>query len=109
MAFENIFFSISNATDDGTIFSDLYASDGSHPSIQGTYLAACVIHVSVTGESSVGLPTTGGINQSRTLELQQWADHTVFNTSGLTYPWQLEDLGVEFGVIPVQFSILTLG
>ena len=98
MAFENIFFSISNATDDGTIFSDLYASDGSHPSIQGTYLAACVIHVSVTGESSVGLPTTGGMNQSRTLELQQWADHTVFNTSGLTYPWQLEDLGVEFGV-----------
>ena len=62
MAFENIFFSISNATDDGTIFSDLYASDGSHPSIQGTYLAACVIHVSVTGESSVGLPSTGGIN-----------------------------------------------
>ena len=98
MAFENIFFSISNATDDGSIFSDLYASDGSHPSIQGTYLAACVIHVSVTGESSVGLPTTGGMNQSRTLELQQWADHTVFNTSGLTYPWQLEDLGVEFGV-----------
>ena len=98
MAFENIFFSISNATDDGTIFSDLYASDGSHPSIQGSYLAACVIHVSVTGESSVGLPSTGGINQSRTLELQQWADHTVFNTSGLTYPWQLGDLGVEFGV-----------
>ena len=30
--------------------------------------------------------------------MQQWADHTVFNTSGLTYPWQLEDLGVEFGV-----------
>ena len=98
MAFENIFLSISNATEDGTIFSDLYAADGSHPSIQGTYLAACVIHTSVTGESTVGLPSTGGINASRTLELQQWADHTVFNTSGLTYPWQLEDLGVEFGV-----------
>ena len=98
MAFENIFFSLSNATEDGTIFSDLYAPDGKHPSIQGTYLAACVIHVSVTGESSVGLPSTGGINGSRTLEIQQWADHTVFNTSGLIYPWQLEDLGVEFGV-----------
>ena len=98
MAFENIFLSISNATEDGTIFSDLYAADGSHPSIQGTYLAACVIHTSVTGESTVGLPSTGGINASRTLELQQWADHTVFNTSGLTYPWQLGDLGVEFGV-----------
>ena len=68
MAFENIFLSISNATEDGTIFSDLYAADGSHPSIQGTYLAACVIHTSVTGESTVGLPSTGGINASRTLE-----------------------------------------
>ena len=97
MAYENIFFSIPNASEDGTIFSDLYAPDGSHPSIQGTYLAACVIHSSVTGESSIGLPSTGGINGSRTFELQQWADHTVFNTSGFTYPWQLDDLGVEFG------------
>ncbi|MED6313076.1 MAG: hypothetical protein VX653_04480 [Candidatus Thermoplasmatota archaeon] len=98
LAFENIFNSLTNATEDGTIFSDLYASDGKHPSIQGTYLAACVIHVSVTGTDSVGLPSTGGINATRTLELQQWADHTVLNTSGLTYPWQLQDLGVEFGV-----------
>ena len=98
LAFENIFNSLTNATEDGTIFSDLYASDGKHPSIQGTYLAACVIHVSVTGTDSVGLPSTGGINATRTLELQQWADHTVLNTSGLTYPWQLQDLDVEFGV-----------
>ena len=77
LAFENIFNSLTNATEDGTIFSDLYASDGKHPSIQGTYLAACVIHVSVTGTDSVGLPSTGGINATRTLELQQWADHTV--------------------------------
>ncbi len=97
IAYENIFLSIPNATEEGTIFSDLYASDGSHPSIQGTYLAACVIHSSVTGVSSIGLPSTGGINGSRTLELQQWADHTVFNTSGFTYPWQLDGLGVEFG------------
>ncbi len=101
LAHWNIFDSLTNPTSDGTIFSDLYAADDSHPSIQGTYLAACVIHVAITGIPSVGLPSTGGINATRTLELQQWADHTVFNTSvadGLTYPWMYEDPGVEFGV-----------
>ncbi len=101
LAHWNIHDSLTNPTADGTIFSDLYASDNSHPSIQGTYLAACVIHVAVSGIASVGLPSTGGINASRTLELQQWADHTVLNTSradGLTYPWEYEDPGVEFGV-----------
>jgi len=101
LAHWNIYDSLTNPTADGTIFSDLYSADDSHPSIQGTYLAACVIHVSVSGIPSVGLPSTGGINASRTLELQQWADHTVLNTSaadGLTYPWQYEDPGVEFGV-----------
>ena len=101
MAHENIHDSLNNPTANYTIFSDLYASDGKHPSIQGTYLAACVIHVSITGLPSVGLPSTGGINASRTLALQEWADHTVLNSSleaGLTYPWQYEDPGVEFGV-----------
>lgn len=101
LAHWNIFDSLNNPTADGTIFSDLYASDDSHPSVQGTYLAACVIHVSLTGIASVGLPSTGGINASRTLELQEWADHTVLNTSvadGFTYPWMYEDPGVEFGV-----------
>ena len=101
MAHENIHDSLNNPTANYTIFSDLYASDGKHPSIQGTYLAACVIHVSMTGLPSVGLPSTGGINATRTLALQEWADHTVLNSSleaGLTYPWQYEDPGVEFGV-----------
>lgn len=101
LAHWNIFDSLTDPTADGTVFSDLYAADDSHPSIQGTYLAACVIHVAITGIPSVGLPSTGGINATRTLELQQWADHTVLNTSvadGLIYPWMYEDPGVEFGV-----------
>ena len=36
-----------NATGDGTAFSTLYGSDGSHPSIDGTYLAACVFHSTI--------------------------------------------------------------
>jgi len=34
----------------------LYASDGSHPSRLGSYLAACVIFSTLTGESCKGLP-----------------------------------------------------
>ncbi|WP_347720796.1 DUF4886 domain-containing protein [Candidatus Nanohalovita haloferacivicina] len=33
----------------GTVFYDLYASDGSHPSVQGSYLAALVIGATSTG------------------------------------------------------------
>ncbi len=35
-------------TDSGTLFHGLYAGDGSHPSTRGTYLAACVMHSTIT-------------------------------------------------------------
>ena len=35
---------------------DLYAKDGSHPSVQGTYLAACVFYATLLNKSPVGLP-----------------------------------------------------
>lgn len=34
----------------------LYVSDGSHPNAAGSYLAACVIYASLTGESPIGAP-----------------------------------------------------
>lgn len=34
----------------------LFASDGSHPSAAGSYLAACVFFATITGKSPVGLP-----------------------------------------------------
>lgn len=33
----------------------LFAADGSHPSIDGTYLVACVFHAKLTGHSPVGV------------------------------------------------------
>ena len=38
----------------GNLFYDLYTSDGSHPSLSGSYLAACVFHATVTGETCAG-------------------------------------------------------
>ena len=87
-----------NATDDSTAFSTLYGSDGSHPSIDGTYLAACVFHSTITGESSVGSAAPSQIAPWRALELQQAAAATVFNeTPDYTYPWQVEGSNVRFG------------
>ena len=87
-----------NATDGWTSFSALYSSDGSHPSIDGTYLAACVMHSTITGESSVGTDAPSQISPERALELQQAAAATVFNeTPNYTYPWQIERSEVRFG------------
>jgi hypothetical protein len=36
----------------------LYAADGLHPSVYGTYLAALVIHGRLTGRSPIGLPAS---------------------------------------------------
>ncbi|OGL45688.1 MAG: hypothetical protein A2161_08600 [Candidatus Schekmanbacteria bacterium RBG_13_48_7] len=40
---------------------DLWAADNSHPTLKGTYLAACVFYVTLFHESPVGLPYTGGL------------------------------------------------
>jgi len=75
----------------GNLFYDLYSSDGSHPSLSGSYLAACVFHATVTGETCAGSTDTVNLNSSTKLALQQAADDTVFNqTTGISYyPWEV--------------------
>jgi uncharacterized membrane protein len=78
-----------NASVTGNTFYDLYNADGSHPSLAGSYLAACVLYATMTGETPVGSNDTVALSSSLKLELQQAAAATVFNeTSHLTYPWQ---------------------
>ena len=78
-----------NATVSGNTFYDLYNADGSHPSLAGSYLAACVLYATMTGDSPVGSSDTVSLNATLKLELQQAAAATVFNeTSHLSYPWQ---------------------
>ena len=77
-----------NASLSGNLFYDLYSSDGSHPSVAGSYLAACVLYATMTGASPVGSNDTVVLNSTVKLQLQQAAAATVFNeTSHLDYPW----------------------
>ena len=79
----------SNPTLSGNTFYDLYNADGSHPSLAGSYLAACVLYATMTGDSPVGSNDTVSLNNTLKLELQQAAAATVFNeTSHLSYPWE---------------------
>ena len=80
-----------------TAFSTLYSSDGSHPSIDGTYLSACVFTAVITGESPVGRIYPGQISPARALELQEAAAATVFNITDYLYPFEIGPLGTEFG------------
>jgi MYXO-CTERM domain-containing protein len=41
--------------DSGALFSRLYAGDGSHPSVLGSYLASLVFYTALTGQSPAGL------------------------------------------------------
>ncbi len=78
-------------TQAGNVFYDLYTSDGSHPSLTGSYLASCVLMSSLTGDACAGLTDSVAINSTVKLELQQAADDVVFNqTSGMSYyPWDV--------------------
>ena len=52
--------------------SALFQNDGSHPSPEGTYLAACVFYATLYGKSPVGLPAEG-IPAARAKEVQALA------------------------------------
>jgi len=59
---------------------NLYSSDGSHPSIEGSYLAACVFYTSIFKTSCVGLSFTSTVTPSNALILQQIASETVLDS-----------------------------
>tara|TARA_Y100000768_G_scaffold92210_1_gene66541 strand:+ start:8530 stop:12558 length:4029 start_codon:yes stop_codon:yes gene_type:complete len=93
LAFKHIHDSIqnsgSNPISSTSTFYGLYSADGSHPSLSGSYLAACVIYATLTGETPVGSNDSVSLSNSLKLELQQAAAATVFNeTSHLSYPWE---------------------
>jgi len=102
LAYKHLYDAIANTganpSAGSTPFSTLYSSDGSHPSIDGTYLSACVFHAVITGESPVGRTYPGQISPTRALELQETAAATVFNeTADYLYPFEIEPPGIEFG------------
>jgi len=71
---------------------ELFNPDESHPSLAGSYLAACVYYAVLFQKSPAGLPFTGGLESSVVLLLQQTADEVVFGNPAL---WNID------GNIPV--------
>ncbi len=58
---------------------DLWQPDGSHPNLQGTYLAACVFYAVLYRESPAGLSYTAGLTRDQAQVLQKVAGETVLN------------------------------
>lgn len=59
---------------------NLYQQDGSHPSLEGSYLAACVFYTSMFHKSSVGSPYNPGIDHADALLIQQIASAIVLDS-----------------------------
>tara|TARA_B110000196_G_C21153124_1_gene671116 strand:- start:3096 stop:5990 length:2895 start_codon:yes stop_codon:yes gene_type:complete len=102
LAYKNLYHKVNDTgvdpTGDANAFSTLYSNDGSHPSIDGSYLSSCVLYSVLTGESPVGEYYPSQISPERALELQQAAASTVFNeTPNYTYPFEIQSPGIEFG------------
>jgi hypothetical protein len=51
----------------------LWQSDGVHPTVRGTYLAACVFFDSIFGRSPVGLTYHDGLSDAEAALLQRAA------------------------------------
>lgn len=52
---------------------ELYSADESHPSVSGTYLAACVIYAGVFHRSPMNNPYNGGLSGTEAGKLQYYA------------------------------------
>lgn len=66
---------------------ELYSSDESHPSIYGSYLAACVFYASVFNKSPVGINYYFNLPQQTALFLQTTASDVVFDS---LYVWNFQ-------------------
>ena len=55
----------------------VYQQTVKHPSLAGTYLAACTVFAVLTGQSPVGLRYTAGLDEKIASALQRAADQTV--------------------------------
>ncbi|MEZ4977678.1 MAG: T9SS type A sorting domain-containing protein [Chitinophagales bacterium] len=59
---------------------ELYSPDESHPSLAGSYLAACVFYSSIFRETSLGLSYTAGLDSLSVYRLQDIASSTVLDS-----------------------------
>ena len=67
-----------NILNDTTLI--LHSNDNSHPTIDGSYVAALTIYSSIWKQPSNGIAFNAGLTQSRALYYQQMSDNTIFNS-----------------------------
>jgi hypothetical protein len=82
---------------------DLWQADGSHPTLQGSYLATCSFYATLYGASPVGLPYTGGLTPSEAAFLQYAAWNATFATAGTVPPIRLSNFTLT--VSPNPFNL----
>lgn len=80
---------------------ELYASDGSHPSLEGSYLAACTFYASLFHKSPVGASAPGFMGAQDALAIQQHAAATVFDSLGV---WRIDTLKPKTSFVFSQIS-----
>lgn len=68
----------------------LHNSDNSHPSLNGSYLTACVFYSSIFKKPSSGLPFTAGLQTDSAVILQAAADSIIFSNPALYNLWENE-------------------
>lgn len=74
---------------------NLYNADESHPSMEGSYLAACTFYSSIFRKSSVGstfLPS--GMNNTQTNNIQTLASNTVLDSAKAWLEYGKQSLGI---------------
>lgn len=80
---------------------DLYSSDGSHPSILGTYLAACTFYASMFHESPVGAIIPNDVEPDDALMVQEFAAQIVFDSLDV---WMIDTTNV-YAYFEQQFLV----
>ncbi len=90
IAFQHIY----NEVNPTVAFVDLYNADGSHPSIQGSYLAACIFYNMIFETSPVGNTyVPNNLMQNEATYLQNVAHHVVndVDSSNIDYTQPIAD------------------
>ena len=61
----------------------LWLADGSHPSVAGSFLAACTLYATIYHQSPVGLPAPAGLTDELARRLEGFAAGTVLGNPGM--------------------------
>ncbi|HRG60193.1 MAG TPA: T9SS type A sorting domain-containing protein [Bacteroidia bacterium] len=84
---------------DSTI--NLYSPDNSHPSLAGTYLAACTFYATLFETSPIGIAYNAGLTGTQASFLQQIAYQTVFDSLAV---WNINEFEPHANISQISSS-----